>query len=81
MIVTILRFRLDPPHASAYRELAARMWLLAKLCPGFSATEGRPRAPQSASREGCEHDSCRLPSQAPLGIFERVTALESGITG
>lgn len=35
MILTVFRSRLDPAHAAAYREMAARMRLLAECMPGF----------------------------------------------
>jgi heme-degrading monooxygenase HmoA len=35
MILTVFRSRLDPGHAAAYREMAARMRRLAEGMPGF----------------------------------------------
>lgn len=35
MILTVFRSRLDPAHAAAYREMAARTRLLAERMPGF----------------------------------------------
>jgi heme-degrading monooxygenase HmoA len=37
MILTVFRSRLDPNHAAAYREIAARMRVLAEGMPGFSS--------------------------------------------